>query len=252
MTYYKIQDETGLIGVGTSESLRKHQKKHNILLFASGEDAECIDVNGTLYRDKWFQPMKSDLYPCMDAKVIAINQEEYDILSEALKEGKTIDEAVPNEVDISNESIVETPENEYEQITAEYVRSVKLKELSAECARTISSGFDLTLSGEMLHFSMTANDQLNLNSASVQILNGESEIPYHPDGGDFRIFSSDEMVQIINAANAHKTYQLAYFNSLKKWVNALSRISSIQAVTYGSEIPKKYVSSFLKSLEEDA
>ena len=97
---------------------------------------------------------------------------------------------------------------------------------------------------------MTLRDQTNLAAATMQILSGETEIPYHADGEEFKNFQADDMLQIIGAANEHKTYHLAYFNCMKKWLNGLARITSIQAVEYGAAIPKKYQSAFLKSLCE--
>lgn len=247
MTYYKVICDNAFAGVGTTNDLRKHQKKHNILVFAGSEDAECIEIDGELYRDKWCKPFSAGDFPCKSASVLAISLEEYESLKSSIDRAEEIriDEAEP----ISDE-ITETAESDAEEVTAEFVRNVKIQELSLACSKAIADGFDVEISGEVMHFSLTTNDQTNLNAAAMQGLNGASLIPYHSDGGEYRLFALDDILKIVNSANEHRTYHLAYFNSLKKWVNTLVRISSIQSVEYGSEIPKKYQSPLLKSMIE--
>ena len=249
LTYYKVFDDSGFIGVGTSDDLRKHQKKHNILVFAGGSDAQYIAIFDELFHDKWMKEPTSDFFEWYDATVTAIGQDEY----EALKGAMETDEEISieeMETDTTEQDTEEYPEFENIEVTVDYIRDVKIKELSLACSKAITSGFDLEVKGKNMHFSLTANDQMNLQDAAVQVLNGSSTIPYHPDGGEFMLFDAEDMLKIVNAANDHKTYHLAYFNSLKKWVNALKRISSIQSVEYGSDIPVKYQSAFLKSILE--
>jgi len=52
-------------------------------------------------------------------------------------------------------------------ITTEYVREGKIKEMSTMCRRTIENGFDLNLRGETHHFSLSTQDQLNLMNLSI-------------------------------------------------------------------------------------
>ena len=247
LTYYKVFDDSGFIGVGTSEDLRKHQKKHNILVFAGGSDAQYIAISDELFHDKWMKTPTSDFHEWYDATVAAIGQEEYEALKGAIETDEEIS-IEERETDTTEQEIEEYPEFENIEVTVDYIRDVKIKELSLACSKAITAGFDLEVEGNTMHFSMTANDQLNLQDAAVQILNGSSTIPYHPDGGEFMLIDAEDMLKIVNAANDHKTYHLAYFNALKKWVNALKRISSIQSVEYGSDIPVKYQSAFLKSI----
>lgn len=249
LTYYKVFDDAGFIGVATSEDLRKHQKKHNILVFANGADAQYILVSDELFHDKWMKEPTSDLHEWYYASVVAIGEEEYNTLKESVESDAEI-RMEEEQSDTPMEDQEEAPEAEEVEITVDYVREVKLRELSLACRKAITDGFDLEIGGEKMHFSMTANDQLNLQDAALQIYNGAATVVYHPDGGEFMQFEADDMLKIVMAANKHKTQHLAYFNSLKKWVNALKRISSIQAVEYGAAIPAKYLSAFLKSILE--
>lgn len=249
LTYYKVFDDEGFIGVATSEDLRKHQKKHNILVFAGGSDAQYITVSDELFHDKWMKEPTSDVHDWYYATVAAISLEEYETLKAAVENDAEI-KMEEEEQEQTEPEIEESPEFENMEVTADYVREVKLRELSLACSKAITAGFDIEIDGEWKHFSLSANDQLNLQEASLQIIGGSTEIPYHADGDDYCLYTADVMLCIIAAANQHKTYHLAYFNCAKKWVNSLKRISSIQAVEYGTEIPAKYQSAFLKSILE--
>lgn len=249
LIYYKVFDDNGFIGVGTSADLRKHQKKHNILVFTGGEDAQYIAVSHELFRDKWMKKPTTDLFEWHEATVTAIGKVEYESLKEAWEKEEEIS-IQEKETDTTEQEIEESPEFEDAEVTVDYIRDVKLKELSLACRNAIIDGFDLEIGEEKMHFSMTSNDQLNLQDASLQIYNGAETVLYHPDGGEFMMFNAEDMLKIVMAANHHKTTHLAYFNALKKWVNNLKRISSIQTVKYGSDIPAKYQSAFLKSILE--
>lgn len=249
MAFYKVFNDAGIIGVGTSDDLRKHQKKHNILVFAGGSDAQFITVADGYYHDKWMKEPTSEMVEWENATVVGIAEEEYLALKTALENDLTIT-AEEEEIADAEDDYEELPEYDDLELSVDYIRSVKLRELNLACRRAITEGFDLEIDGIDMHFSMTANDQLNLQDAAIRISTGATSVLYHPDEGEFMVMEAENMLKIIDAANEHKTYHMAYFNALKKWVNALKRASSIQAVEYGSDIPAKYLTTFLKSILE--
>ena len=120
--------------------------------------------------------------------------------------------------------------------------------MSNMCRTTIEAGFDLILRGETHHFSLTTQDQLNLMSLNLTAQT-EELIPYHADGEEVTFYTAEEINQIIAAAAAHKNYQLAYYNSLKVYINALDNMEDIAAVAYGTPIPDEYKSDVLRVLE---
>ena len=77
----------------------------------------------------------------------------------------------------------------------------------------------------------------------------QSLIPYHADGEECVFYTAEEINQIIVAANDFKNYQLAYYNSLKAYINELDTIEAIAAITYGTPIPDEYKSDVLRVLE---
>lgn len=189
-------------------------------------------------------PITSDLYDYESAEVIQIDEQEYNILKAALE---TEDEIV-----IEPETPVEE-EPEYvdpnDVVTVDYVKSVKVAEMSNACNKVIINGFDVVLrDGNSYHFSLTTQDQLNLITLSSMVANGEEQIPYHADGELCRFYSADDINIIITTATQFKTYQISYFNALKAYIESLDDMNEISAITYGVDIPAEYQSDVLKVL----
>ena len=80
------------------------------------------------------------------------------------------------------------------------------------------------------------------------VASGETNIPYHADGELCKFYSPEDIMKITEGATNFKTYQVSYFNSLKAYIESMSDIESISAITYGVQIPDEYMSDVLKSL----
>lgn len=134
-------------------------------------------------------------------------------------------------------------------IRVEYVKAMKLAEMSNTCNTVITKGFDAVLSdGETHHFSLTTQDQLNLITLSTMLASGETAIPYHADNELCKFYSADDISTIITSATTFKTYHVSYFNALKAYIESINTIEEISAITYGIEIPADYQSDVLKYL----
>lgn len=244
MNYYKLISGTNIVGIATSLDFRRFQKKHRIILICDEQSAEYVQYKDILYHDKWMLPIATDLYKYESAEVIQIDEQEYSTLKTALE---TEDEIV-----IEPETPVEE-EPEYvdpnEVITVDYVKGVKIAEMSNTCNKVITNGFDVILSdGNSYHFSLTTQDQLNLITLSSMVASGETQIPYHADGELCRFYSAEDINKIITTATQFKTYQVSYFNALKAYVESMTDIETIGAVVYGMEIPAEHQSDVLKVL----
>ena len=244
MKYYKIINGQEFIGVGSTMDLRRFQQKHQILLSCNEDQVQYIQYNDNLYRDIWMVPESTDTIESELVSVIRIDEKEYKTLYSAVErneEIKVITEPDPVPV--------ETPIEEHEQVTIDYIRSTKINEMSATCEQTIAKGFDVELSdGATHHFSLKEKDQLNLIAIQGMILSGTEIIPYHADDELCEYYTAADMMLIINKANAFKTYHVSYFNSLKSYINSLSSIGAIMSLYYGIDIPKKHQSKVLQSL----
>ena len=108
------------------------------------------------------------------------------------------------------------------------VISQKKAELSAECEKTIVAGVDV---GDA-HYSLTIEDQANILAWMAVAQTGKA-VPYHQDGQPCRIYSSEEFMEVANAAVAFKTAQTTYCNLLMRQVEAMTDVDEVKAVKYG-------------------
>ena len=245
MNYYKMIDGGTFVGIATQLDFREYQRKHNILLACDEERAQYIQSADEYYRSEWMVPVTTDTISYISVEVIRIDEEEYNTLLSAIESGNEIVIEEP-ESPVVEEQV---PVDQNEVITVEYVKSMKIAEMSATCNRVISAGFDAELSdGLSHHFALTTQDQLNLITLSTMLASGETAIPYHADDELCKFYSAEDIATIVSAATAFKTYQVSYFNALKAYIESMDNIETIGAVRYGIEIPLEYQSDVLKFL----
>ena len=135
-----------------------------------------------------------------------------------------------------------------EEDPIETIRNIKLKEISDACNYTIISGIDIEFNKEKVHFNLSIEDQSNINNLFRVVELGGTEFPYQSDGGECRIYTAAEIAQIYIASQTLITAQTTYHNALKQYVQSLSSIEDIDAVTYGMELPEPYLTSVNKKL----
>ena len=244
MNYYKLISGTSFIGVATQHDFREFQHKHSIILACAEDRAQYIQCADAFYRSSWMSPVTTDEISYETVEVIKIDKEEYDILFKAIGDGEeiTVEPEQP-------EPVEPPPVDENEEVTVEYVKNRKIAEMSAACNSVITNGFDVKLSDEnTYHFSLTTQDQLNLITLSAMVSSGETAIPYHADGELCKFYSAEDITTIVSTATAFKTFQVSYYNALRAYVESMTDVTSIGAVTYGIAIPVEYQSDVLKAL----
>jgi hypothetical protein len=255
MNYYKILNNNLILEVINELSFRKYQKKNQILLICKEAEAQYVQSkNGTFYRANWMVAPITDKINYETVQIIRIDKSEYEILFSSLETEMELPTLPPVEMNHFYDSGATSPEPEIELVpepTTEYIRSVKLKEMSYNCNKTITNGFDITLSdGNSYHFSLTTQDQLNLITLATMVESGETQIPYHADGEPCKFYSTLDIKAIIDKATEFKTYHISYYNSLKIYINSMETMEEISEVTYGIEIPEEYQSEVLKTLNK--
>lgn len=253
MKYYKILDNEDFIGVINSNNFKNYYIKSNFLGPATEINGQLVELKGKLYRDTWMNSAINVPFPYKTVAILRITEEEYKIyyeaaqIEDAIERQKYIDEQQP---------IINPPEDnqlEPEPIinpepSVEYLKSIKIKEMSAACNKTIEDGFYIELNGEICHFSLTVQDQLNLITLSSMVAQGLEQIPYHADGELCKFYTPEEINSIVERATYYKTYHITYYNALKSYIKSLNDINTISKITYGIEIPEKYQTEVLKSL----
>lgn len=244
MNYYKLIDGETFAGIATQLDFREYQKKHNIFLACTEETAQYVQSEDALYHSNWMKPVATDNFPYTTVEMVAIDEEEYNALREAIEAGKEI--VVEPDASADEEPL---PADPIEEVTVEYVKTAKISEMNNTCNKVITNGFDTVLSdGETHHFSLTTQDQLNLITLSTLVESGETAIPYHADGELCKFYSAEDIRTIITMATSFKTYHVSYFNALRAYIESLDTIEAIRAIVYGTPIPDEYQSEVLKVL----
>ena len=147
---------------------------------------------------------------------------------------------------LSNDgSIYKEPVVEEYKPTLEEVKSQKLSEISNQCEQKIYNGFDISYTDKIRHYSLTIQDQLNLLDIKEKMDKGEIQFEYHADGEPYKYFNKEDMLEIIETAEAFKNYEKVYCNNLMQYVKALQTNEEVEAVKYGDEIPLKYRTEIL-------
>lgn len=246
MKYYKMIGGKNIVGIVTQLDFVKFQKKHKIIESCDISIAQFAQFKERLYRDNWLFPL-SGLEQCSynTVEIIEISEEEYYTLLSAFESNETIIDEEQQQEENNEEQPVEN------NVSLEFVRKSKLLEISHACNKIITDGFDIELSdGDIHHFSLTTQDQLNLITLSTLAANGETMIPYHADGELCKFYSPEDITAIINYATQFKTYHVSYHNALKLYVESLDDMSQIGGIEYGIDIPIEFQSDVLKALNE--
>ncbi len=145
------------------------------------------------------------------------------------------------------ESLGITPPRDWGDV--EQVRAAKLQEISAACNAAITAGCDVTLTdGSTGHISLTAEDQINLSTATQAVGQGAAGYPYHLDGQLCTLYPAAEIMAMAQAATAHKLYHTTYYNHLAAWARRCSTVEEVAAVTYGAELPEDLAANMAEIL----
>lgn len=135
-------------------------------------------------------------------------------------------------------------EERTEMIDIVAIKNRKKEEVSQYCQNTIFTGFDVETSKGTKHFSLTIEDQTNLNGAYNSVLQGAEAYPYHANGELCQMYSAEDIKTISAAAVAFKLYHVTYCNHLNIWINCSEEAEAIKAIYYGSELPEDLKANF--------
>ena len=128
------------------------------------------------------------------------------------------------------------------------IRTAKLLEISKACNAVIVAGIDVQIGERTDHFNLALEDQSNINNLFRVVELGGTEFPYQADDGTCTVYSAQEIAQIYIAVQTAITSQTTYHNALKAYVQSLTDVEKISAVTYGMNLPKKYAAEMNEKL----
>lgn len=129
--------------------------------------------------------------------------------------------------------------------TVAEVMSAKIATLSAACNAAIIAGADIILSdGKVQHFDYGTEDQLNISEMFSAVAMGAMCYPYQPTNGSCTVYRAADIVTIYITLASQKTTQLTYYHALKDYVQTLSTVAEIGAVTYGQPLTGEYLNHY--------
>lgn len=166
-----------------------------------------------------------------------------DTEAEELKTLLDLGASISSNAEVSWEySPIETePEVTQDNLTLNEVRERKLDCLFNDSRQAIYSGIDIELSdGRTEHFALGIDEQLDLVTLYSLASVGTERIPFHNASGEWKYYSGDDILSIINAANKLKMYHSAYMDSMRKWISSIQSIAEIGNINYGDTIPEAY------------
>lgn len=135
-----------------------------------------------------------------------------------------------------------------EESSVDIIRAVKIKEISNTCNAIIVAGVDIQIGDRVDHFNLSLEDQSNINNLFRVVELGGTEYPYQADDGTCTIYSAAEISKIYLTAQTLITTQLTYHNALKKYLQSLSKVEEISAITYGMDLPEPYATELAQKL----
>lgn len=232
--YYKVIGDGTILDVLKNPHYVTYQERNKLIVRCARNGARGVlstDGSTVWHVIGWKEIPKQNV---PSVQLIEIDENEYAILKEAIG---TQDTSYEHE---------EHREVEPSEVTLEYIQEKKIEKMKSACASKIVDGVDVVLGdGLKHHFDLTIEDQINLISVKEMIAAGATEVPYHERGCLCKMYSSEDITILLNAASYHKTYQVTYFNSLKNYIKNLQEIEAVSNVYYGMLIPENYCSDAL-------
>ena len=220
MQFFKLIKENNIFGVISNYNFRKYQKKYDRIIFSDINSAEFIEYKDLFYRDSWLDPYPPEANGKITVEYIdikEINQEEYNILKETLETEKQIQEQEqPAEEQILPPAVEEEQTPIEPDITLQYVKKVKIKELQRANQEKIKQGFDITLeNGKSYHLAFDNTGLFNL----IMTVTAQQE-------------SQENISFILQKMNEFKQQCDSYCNSLIQQVQLCNDIKEVSNIKY--------------------
>ncbi len=151
-------------------------------------------------------------------------EREYPIITDHLPDGSFVDFRWEN--------------GDYKEVkvgSLDYLKELKLEEISKACQSTIETGIDVEVTSGSEHFSLDTTDQMNLTNMNILVASGATGHPYHADGKACRFFTADEITKIAMAATQWVTANTTLNNSIVTWINRIDNKEDLNTVEYSVE-----------------
>ena len=124
-------------------------------------------------------------------------------------------------------------------------KTTKHTELSEACQSTIYNGATITLSdGSQQYFTYNDHDQTNIFEMYSAVKAGATQYIYQAQDGSCMVYQAADIITIYSTLAALKTSTLTYYHQLTDYVDTLTSVDDINAVTFGQELTGEYLERF--------
>lgn len=137
-------------------------------------------------------------------------------------------------------------------MSLEEYKEYKKSLVSDACINKIYAGIDFNTGSEEEHFTYYPEDQTNFNDMNNQIEAGFDIIPYHSARernsitSPCKIYPVSVVRGIYVAQVMNKFIQTTKCNHIYQWIDGLDNKTAIEPITFDSELPEPYLTSFNK------
>ena len=123
------------------------------------------------------------------------------------------------------------------------VKMSKLNEFKITCSEKFENGISI---GED-NYSLTQEDQINIQSLYINALNNKFPLLYHANGKVMREYTKEEVIELYNKMEEFKNKNLLLYNYLKATINECDDAEYINSMEYNeSSLSDKYKELFNK------
>ena len=129
-------------------------------------------------------------------------------------------------------TILQNPLPERDTLAAQ-----KVQKANETCQALIYAGIDVDFSSGREHFSLTPNDQTNIDSMFTAVTLGATQYPYHADGKPCTMYSAVDITTLYIDYKKFVITQTTYCNLYKVWINRTQSVAQLAGIFYGNNLP---------------
>lgn len=184
----------------------------------------------------------------------------YDSYSDISYEGQVLNESINQFVDclavrLTKTSLAEqvqklqneiNPVYDFDNMTIAALKEYKKNELNTACTENINKGVQIETDKGTETFSLYTHDQNNIASLYSLIMQdyGITELPYHSDGNECRMFPSLVIVNLYLQMQLKITQETTKCNLLRLQLEAETERDAIIGYTYDTELTDEHAAQY--------
>lgn len=138
------------------------------------------------------------------------------------------------------------------EMNYEEIKLFKLNELNNACKKGIEEGVYIDINGVTEHFTYKeSDDQANIDDLFSMVMSTGLSVPYHcSDGGECKLYTPEQIVQLYIAVKTNKMHHLTYCNQIKLYMNTLTTKEEVSSLQYGVDLTGSYLETYNMAMNQ--